>query len=211
MKKMNFDVGFWRKQALKQSLDRKEDRQSWGGAKLVKLPSDCLAIETLLTLCGPKVVVECGSQYGGSASFISSFAHLAGIEEIISLDIVKLERPHIQMVKFITGDSSDAEIFRQVKEMVGDRTCSVILDSNHEAPHVDKELALFGSLVTPGQALIMEDTHVDVLGFKKFRSIGGPLVSLRKWLPQHPDFEPAEGIEPYVTTNYFGYWVRKTQ
>jgi len=54
----------------------------------------------------------------------------------------------------------------------------------------------------------MEDTHVDVLNFRKFRAGGGPLRSLQKYLRQHPDFEPATDVEPYVTTNFFGYWIR---
>ncbi|MFH1067943.1 MAG: CmcI family methyltransferase [bacterium] len=206
---MNTSVGFLRKWALKKALDRKEDTQSWRGFHLRKLPSDCFAIQTLLTRCAPQVIVECGSQYGASAAFIHAFAQHTGLESIISLDITELERPAIPGVTFITGDSSNPALFQKVKEMVGARSCSVILDSNHHAEHVDKELVLFGQLVTPGQALIMEDTHVDVLNFRKFRKAGGPLVSLKKWLPAHPDFIPAEGIEPYVTTNYFGYWTRK--
>ena len=55
----------------------------------------------------------------------------------------------------------------------------------------------------------MEDTHVDVLNFRKFHAGGGPLRSLKKILPQHPEFELAADIEPYLTTNFFGYWVRK--
>ncbi|MFZ5807429.1 MAG: CmcI family methyltransferase [Verrucomicrobiota bacterium] len=201
-------ISLWRKWTLKCALNRKEDRQTWNGAKMVKLPSDCLAIHKLLTRCSPQVVVECGSQYGGSAAFIASFAAEAKIESIISLDVVELERPKISIVNFITGDSSNREVFENVKNLVGARSCSVILDSNHHADHVEKELALFGDLVTPGQALIMEDTHVDVLNFKKFRETGGPLRALQQWLPQHPEFAPAENIEPYVTTNYFGYWIR---
>lgn len=206
---MNTSVGFFRKLALKKALDRKEDTQHWHGMHLRKLPSDCFAIQTLLAHCAPQVVVECGSQYGASAAFIHSFAEQVGIESIISMDIMEMERPAIPGVTFLTGDSSDPSLFQKVKEMVGSRSCSVILDSNHHAEHVDKELALFSQLVTPGQALIMEDTHVDVLNFRKFRKEGGPLISLKKWLPSHPDFIPAENIEPYLTTNYFGYWIRK--
>jgi cephalosporin hydroxylase len=120
-----------------------------------------------------------------------------------------VEKPEIPIVTWITGDSSSPEIFARVKALVGNRACSLVVDSNHHAEHVDKELALFASLVSPGQALIMEDTHVDVLNFRKFRAGGGPLRSLKKFLPQHPEFEPAADIEPYLTTNFFGYWVRK--
>jgi hypothetical protein len=55
----------------------------------------------------------------------------------------------------------------------------------------------------------MEDTLVDVLDFKKFREHGGPLRSIGKYMPKHPEFELAADVEPYVTTNFFGYWVKK--
>ncbi len=205
----NFSVSFWRKRALKAAIDRKEDRESWCGTPLTKLPSDCLAIQKLLFRCRPQVVVELGSQYGGSAAFIASFAPQAGIEAIVSVDIAELPHPAVPIATFITGDSSSREVFDQVNALVAGRTCSVIVDSNHHAEHVDKELELFGPLVSPGQALIMEDTLVDVLNFKKFREHGGPLRSIQKYMPKHPELELTTDIEPYVTTNYFGYWVKK--
>jgi hypothetical protein len=66
--------------------------------------------------------------------------------------------------------------------------------------HVNKELALYAPLISPGQALIMEDTLVDVLNFRKFRSGGGPLRSLQKYMLLHPEFELATDVEPYLTT-----------
>jgi cephalosporin hydroxylase len=209
---MNYDfkVSFWRKRAVKAALDRREDHtQTWGDLRITKFPADCFALQKLLCRCRPRVVVELGSQFGGSALFFSSFATLAGIEAIISVDIADLEKPKIPIVTWITGDSSSPEVFEKVKALVGGRSCSLVVDSNHHAEHVDKELALYAPLVSPGQALIMEDTHVDVLNFRKFRAGGGPLRSLQKYLQQHPDFEPATDVEPYVTTNFFGYWTRK--
>ena len=205
----DFHVSFFRKWACKLAIKRRDDSQTWAGLSLRKLPSDCLAIQKLLVQCRPQVVIELGSQFGGSAAFIESFAGWAGIEQIISLDIADLPRPSMNRVTFITGDSGSPELAARVREMTGTRSCSLIVDSNHHAEHVDKELALFAPLVTPGQALIMEDTLVDVLNFKKFRQDGGPLRSLKKWLPQHPEFTPAGGIEPYTTTNFHGYWTRQ--
>ena len=205
----DFKVGYWRKRALKAANTRREDSQTWCGHSLRKLPSDCFAMQTLLCRCRPQVLVELGSQYGGSALFFSSFAAQAGIEAIVSVDIENLPKPRISIATFITGDSGSREVFDQVAALVGTRTCSVIVDSNHHAEHVDKELELYAPLVSPGQALIMEDTLVDVLNFRKFRARGGPLRSIQKYMPQHPDLVLTEAIEPYVTNNYFGYWVRK--
>lgn len=208
---MNYDfsVGFWRKRAVKAALDRRDDSQTWNGVSLRKFPSDCLAIQKLLCRCRPQVLLELGSQYGGSASFIASFAPLAGIEAIVSVDIAELERPKVPDTTFLTGDTGSPEIVARVKELVGGRTCSVLVDANHHAEFVDKELQHYAPLVSPGQALIMEDTLVDVLNFRKFREHGGPLRSIQKYMPQHPELELTTDIEPYLTTNFFGYWVKR--
>lgn len=205
----NFSVSFWRKRTLKAAIDRKEDRESWCGTPITKLPSDCFAMQKLLCRCRPQVLVELGSQYGGSAAFFASFAAQAGIEAIISVDLTEVPRPTIPIATFITGDSSSREVFDKVKALAGDRSCSVVVDSNHHADHVDKELELYAPLVSPGQALIMEDTLVDVLNFRKFRESGGPLRSIQKYMPKHPELELTTDIEPYVTTNYFGYWIKR--
>ncbi len=208
---MNYDfkVGFWRKRAVKAALDRRDDSQTWNGVSLRKFPSDCLAMQKLLCRCRPQVLVELGTQYGGSALFFSSFAHLAGLEAIVSVDIGELERPKIPIATYLTGDTGAPEIIAKVKELVGNRTCSVIVDANHHAEFVDKELVHYAPMVSPGQALIMEDTLVDVLNFRKFREHGGPLRSIQKYMPQHPELELTTDIEPYLTTNFFGYWVKK--
>ena len=207
----NFSVGFWRKRAVKAALDRHEDRvQTWAGHRVTKFPADSFAMQKLLCRCRPQVLVELGTQFGGSALFFSSFAAHAGIEAIISMDIADIEgRPNNPIATYLTGDSSSREMFDKVKALVAGRTCSVIIDSNHHAEHVDKELELYAPLVSPGQALIMEDTLVDVLNFKKFRENGGPLRSIQKYMPKHPELELTTDIEPYITTNFFGYWVKK--
>lgn len=204
---MDFSVGFWRKRAVKAALDRREDREhSWGGHRVIKFPSDLMAMQKLLHRCRPEVLVELGTQHGGSALFFSGF-----IEAIVTVDITATAgRPVSPRITCLTGDSASREIFDQVKSLVGDRRCSVVIDSNHHAEHVDKELELYAPLVSPGQALIMEDTLVDVLNFRKFREGGGPLRSIAKYMPRHPEFELTSDIEPYLTTNFFGYWVKKT-
>lgn len=207
----SFRVGYWRKLALKQALKRREDRSPinlWNGIKITKLPSDCFAIHSLFSRVRPQVVVELGSSQGGSAAFFASFAEAAGIEHIVSLDITEWDRPELPNVTWIVGDDTSDEVAAQVREIVAGRRCSVIIDANHHGDHVAKELPIYGEMVSPGQALIMEDTHVDVLNFRKFRDTGGPLRALRAWLPDHPEFEPAADIEPYLTTNFFGYWIR---
>lgn len=206
---MNKKVGILRKYALKAALKRHEDFQEFLGVKMRKLPSDCLAIMKLLNRCRPKVVIETGSQRGGSALMIATFAQSIGLEEVISLDVAPVPRLEHPMIKFITGDSSSPEISARVHALVGGRPCTLILDSNHFTGHVLKELRLYHDLVGKGQGLVVEDTHVDVLKFREFKKEGGPLLALDEFLKSEKSFVEAEGVEPYVTTNYFGYLVRR--
>ena len=203
---MDYKVGFWRKRAVKRALDRGEDRKNtWFGHRLIKFPSDCMAMAALLARCKPQVLVEMGTQSGGSALFFSNFA-----ERVVTVDIQDFPgRPQSPKITYIIGDSGSQEVYEKVKSAVAGRTCSVAIDANHHAPYVDRELELYAPLVSPGQALIMDDTLVDVLNFRKFRETGGPLRSIRNYMPNHPEFELAADIEPYLTTNFFGYWVRK--
>jgi cephalosporin hydroxylase len=208
MNEMKQKVSWRRKLELKFAINRKEDFQEFAGVPLRKLPSDCLAILKLLHQCRPQAVVELGSASGGSALMMASWAEYIGLEEIISVDIQDVLRPQNPLIKFLVGDSISPDMVIKVHELVAGRPCSLILDSDHHAPHVRHELELYHDLVGKGQALIVEDTLVDVLDFKKFRVEGGPLLALNEFLQRHPDFVIAEGIEPYVTTNFFGYLVR---
>jgi cephalosporin hydroxylase len=151
------------------------------------------------------VVVETGAAHGGSALMIASIAPHIGLKQIVSVDTQEVPRPSHPLIRFLTGSSADGAIVSEIRSLVAGRACSLILDSDHNAPHVALELELLGGLVTSGQALIVEDTHVDVLGFRKFREAGGPLRALESYLRSHPEFAEAPEVEPYVTTNYFGY------
>lgn len=206
----DFKISLFRRYAIKAALRRKEDAGAynfWTGITIRKFPGDAFAIHQMIWRARPQVIVELGTQRGGSAAFVHSFAKACGVEEIISLDIVTVERPTLDGVEYIVGDDTDPKIAEYVAKRVGDRSCSVIIDANHHGDHVLKELNLYGDLVTPGQALILEDTHCDVLNFKKFRETGGPLRAFTQW-KNNDKFTLVTDVEPYITTNMFGYWTR---
>ena len=202
----SFKVDFWRRRAVRAALKRGDDRKNtWAGHRIIKFPGDCFAMQMLLARCRPEVLVEIGTQYGGSALFFSGF-----VENVVTLDIAELPgRPASPRITYLTGDSASREVFERVKALAGSRRCSVVIDGDHRAAQVERELELYAPLVGPGQALILEDTLVDVLDFKKFRVGGGPLRAMGKYLEKNPGFEPVPELEPYLTTNFYGYWVKK--
>lgn len=203
---MKNEVPLMCKLMVKLAIRRKEDFQEFTGTRMRKFPSDCLAIHKLLSQCKPKVILKMGSCHGGSAINMASYADLIGIESIISVDICEKQRPsHPKLVRcrrFVAAGCG-----KKIVDLIGSRPCSLILDSNHHVYHVEKELDLYTPFVSPGQALIVEDTMVDVLNFRNFRQTGaqgsagsgyrclprgvGHLLSQRhhcpeKWLERRP-------------------------
>ncbi|CAD7931457.1 unnamed protein product [Amoebophrya sp. A25] len=101
-----------------------------------------------------------------------------------------------QMVSFIRGDCLSDEVWDQVQQKLAefrkqkaDLKVMVILDSTHHYLHVRKELALYSRLVTSGQYLLVQDTHLDKL--RNMRQPGsnweGAHAAIREWF-RYSDF-----------------------
>jgi cephalosporin hydroxylase len=107
----------------------------------------------------PDYIVEAGTGRGGSASFFADMLKLIGDGHVITIDVKDKcvsKRPDIT---YLHGSSTDRKIMNQVKDIVGDSSVMVSLDSNHTLYHVLRELRHYGSIVTKGQYLVVEDTH----------------------------------------------------
>jgi cephalosporin hydroxylase len=84
----------------------------------------------------------------------------------------------------------------------------VVLDSQHRKSHVERELELYGALVTPQSYLIVEDTYLN--GYQVDVHFGpGPMEALREYLKKHPEFVIDTSREKFfVTWNPSGYLKR---
>ena len=85
----------------------------------------------------------------------------------------------------------------------------VILDGDHHAETVARELALYETLVPRGGYLIVCDTHFN--GHPIAPEFGpGPWEAVEEWLPTHPEFVQDRSVEPMGTWNPGGYLKRIT-
>jgi cephalosporin hydroxylase len=89
----------------------------------------------------------------------------------------------------------------------------VILDSNHSAEHVAKELEAYAPLVTPGACLIVEDAVMkdlaDVPGGDPSWSWDNPGTAIEDFVKRHPEFRREEASTPYnrsVIRDSATYW-----
>jgi cephalosporin hydroxylase len=94
--------------------------------------------------------------------------------------------------------------------VAGADTVLVLLDSDHAKDHVLREIGVYGTLVTPGSYLVVEDTNVN--GHPVEPEFGpGPMEAVEEFLRERRDFVVDETREKfYLTFNPRGY-LRKVQ
>jgi cephalosporin hydroxylase len=181
-------------------------RQNAEGA--VKTVEDLDRYRIVIEATKPDVIVECGTYRFKSARW---FARL-GVD-VVTIDnaVYRSNDGMDSRVTFLLGDSSEPAIAAQVADLVAGRRTMVVLDSDHHAEHVRREITLYGPLVTSGCYLVVED------GIVRFPlphlwpdGVPGPLDAVEDLLVDNPAWvrdETVEGLHP-VTMSPLGWWRR---
>lgn len=213
------------------AIARGEHRTECMGVGMLKLPTDLARYRTLIECTRPECIVETGSGEGGSALW---FASQPGVKMVISVDIKATSpkppadpaaRSAYDRIAWVNGASSvDPDMFESVFGVMNRwpwiaRTM-VVLDSLHTAPHVAEEIRLYGPMVTPGCALVVEDGLYDhappeVLaehGMAELAELGGPTVAIAAHLTRRPEWRRALDelldVASPITQNIDGWWIR---
>jgi cephalosporin hydroxylase len=186
-------------------------RPRWLGVPVWKLPLDSWVLQEIIAETRPEVIVETGTQYGGSTLFLAGMLDLVGGGEVISVDVDHSavdprvrEHPRVTLVE---GSSISGPVVSRVAELVGGRRAMVDLDSEHNHEHVLDELDAYAPLVAPGCYLVVEDTSLG----RQFPPLGGwrgPGDAVEHWLPSHPEFRPDHARERLGTFSPGGFLPR---
>lgn len=185
-------------------------KQTWLGVPVWQMPDDLMRLQAVVAEVRPKWIVETGTKFGGSAIFFASLMKLSGDTAggVITIDVTAYPEakpnltthPCASLVKgVIVGDAASADVGAQVKSIIGDDEgpTLVFLDDNHNADHVQRELALYSPLVTVGSYLVVADTvFADLAGTpigaatSKYPDVANsnPRVAVEKFLASHDDF-----------------------
>src|SRR5262249_51528767 len=138
----------------------------------------------------PKLLIECGTNRGGSALFYAQLFDIIGKGQVITIDINKMHDITHPRIEFLIGSSTAEDIVAKVKKAVASvhGPVMVILDSNHSTPHVREELELYAHFVTSNSFLLVQDGIIDILpAFRTGRP--GPLPAIRDFLHHHSEYE----------------------
>src|SRR3990167_5638468 len=167
----------------------------WRGRPVAQNPMDLLAIARILQQ-RPLPVVEIGTGSGGSALFYRD----AGAPRVWTMDLVPPKPPLTRAtgVTFVQGDSTMPGTYPPLTHAL------VILDGDHHAETVARELALYETLVPRGGYLIVCDTHFN--GHPIDPAFGpGPWEAVEAFLATRTDFVRDRDVEPLLTFNPGGY------
>lgn len=163
------------------------NRTTWLGVDCWKSVADMWNYQEILVDLQPSLVVEFGSNRGGSALFFSHVLQRSGHPyRVLSVDINHktldpraVDDPNILFVESSSTLPSIAEQIKKLKNEFPGRIFA-ILDSDHSRDHVLAEMKLLRPLLSRGDYLLVEDSCLN----------GRPI--LPGWGPG-----PFEAIEAY--------------
>jgi len=193
----------------KLSYNRGGMNTKWMGTEMGKYPNDLLIYQEIIFETKPDVIIECGTDKGGSALFLAHILDIMGHGEVITIDIDNKSPPQHKRIKYLIGKSTSDKIFQKVKEAVPGKRVMVILDSDHDKGNVLNELNLYNNLVSEGCYLIVEDSNIN--GHPIHKNFGaGPMEALKEFLETNNDFEIDKNCERLlITSNPNGYLKKK--
>jgi cephalosporin hydroxylase len=191
-------------------------RMHYHGIRTLKFPPDMWNYQEIIFERGIRTVIETGTRHGGSALFFADTLRALGGGKVISVDIDDSERVLREHpdITFLVGDSAAPAMVEQVMAMLPPAPRAplfLILDSDHRAAHVLRELRAWIARLSPGDYVIVEDSCVN--GHPVRPEHGpGPWEALETFLAEQPTLlnRDAERENKFgATAAPFGFWVRQ--
>jgi cephalosporin hydroxylase len=183
----------------------------WLGAPVWQNVLDLWLIQEAIEEIRPSLLIECGTNRGGSALFYANLFDLIGSGRVITIDVERMHELDHPRVEFIEGSSTDPSVIDRVREAAAEAEgpVMVILDSDHREAHVAAELEAYAPVVTPGSLLHVQDGVIDQLTiFRHERP--GPLQAIERFLERHSEFVwERERSEKFVITHHPKGWLRR--
>jgi cephalosporin hydroxylase len=197
----------------------------WLGRPIIQYPQDIVAMQELVWLTRPDLIIETGIAHGGSlvlsASLLAMLDYCDSAETGTMLDpkaskrkVLGLDidiRPHnreaielhplAHMIDMIQGSSISPEVIAKVQAYAKNyQRVMVCLDSNHTHEHVLAELHAYAKLTTAGCYCLVFDTFVedmptDLFPDRPWAPGNNPKTAVWEYLKSNPEFEIDKSIQ----------------
>jgi cephalosporin hydroxylase len=187
------------------------DDVRWLGTPVWQDVLDLWTVQEVLSEVRPALLVECGTNRGGSALFYANLFDLMDHGRVVTIDVERMHDIEHPRIEFLLGSSTAPEIVGHVRQAVAaaDGPVLVILDSDHSEAHVRDELGLYAGFVTPGSYLHVQDGIIDELPIMRVDR-PGPLPAINAFLESHPEFVWDRVLtERFLITHHPKGWLRR--
>jgi cephalosporin hydroxylase len=183
----------------------------WLGHPIWQNVLDLWSLQEAIAQIRPKLLLETGTNRGGSALFYAHLFDLLGDGRVVTVDVERFHDLTHPRVQFLLGSSVEERVVETMHEAArsADGPVMVVLDSDHAEAHVTAELRAYAELVTPGSLLLVQDGVIDVL--PRFAHVRpGPLPAIEKFLASHSDFEVDRRWDHrFLVTHHPSGWLRR--
>jgi cephalosporin hydroxylase len=183
----------------------------WLGHPIWQNVLDLWALQEAIAEIRPALLLETGTNRGGSALFYAHLFDLIGHGRVMSVDVARWHSLEHERVEFLIGSSVDPQILEVVRERAqdADGPVMIVLDSDHSQAHVLAELRAYAPLVTPGSLILVQDGVIDVLTmFATTRP--GPLKAIEAFLAEDDRFELDPRFDRrFLVTHHPSGWLRR--
>jgi cephalosporin hydroxylase len=184
----------------------------WLGVPILQNTLDLWTLQETIADLKPDLIVETGTNRGGSSLF---YAHLLDLMRtdgrIVTIDVAKQHDLQHPRITYLIGDSSSPAIVASVRAMVerARGPVLVILDSDHSAAHVARELECYSPFVTPGSYVLVQDGSIDTMSYFK-SSRPGPVPAIHEFLARHQEFSiDRSKCDRFLITQHPDGWLRR--
>jgi cephalosporin hydroxylase len=181
------------------TIEKGHHKVLFHGIPMLKSPFDYVIYQMLIWEVKPDLIIEIGTNLGGSAFYYATILDSLNNGIIHTIDVVDLvnekkviEHPRIK--RFCNGFQS-----YQLTEANNYKKILVIDDGSHMYHEVSDALKKFSHLVALDSYIIVEDGIIDELGLKNIYN-GGPNKAIKEFMRDNSSFE----ID-LKWTNFFGY------
>ena len=183
----------------------------WMGRPIIQYPSDMMGLQEVLWRTQPDLIIETGVAHGGSLVMYAGLQQMMGIQgaKVLGVEIdlrahnraLINEHPMAKHIQIIDGSSVAQATLEQVRAVAAQhQRVMVVLDSLHTHDHVLAELEAYAPLVTAGNYLVVQDTHVEELPDhlwlnRPWKRGNNPMTASLEFLSKHPEFENDVALE----------------
>jgi cephalosporin hydroxylase len=200
---------------------------SYAGVPIAKFPEDLRVYEHLLWEAAPTVVIELGTQYGGSTLWfrdrLRTLAEYGRVRDplVVTVDVdLSLAREtfgaaghDLAGIVLVEGDILDPALPARIAEHVpAESACLVVEDTAHVYETTSAALRGFAPFVPAGGYFVVEDTCLDIDELRLDEEWPrGTLAALRDWFetPGAASFTIRRERETYgLTCHPYGFLQR---